>query len=232
MEGSFHENYNRRLDDAPGDPLQLHRLISEGEHQSLDFKFRVDSSQKIAKTLSAFANTEGGDLLIGVKDNGKITGIDPEEEFYMIEGAADIYCKPKVEFSTLVYEAEGLLVLRISVEASANRPHFAREADGLWKAYVRQEDENFAASKVLVRFLRDKNPTSKKKNLVAYGPIERALFDLLAEEEQISISKFSRKARIPLFKAEKTLALFLKWEIVEWRATDKGIRYSLKKEES
>ena len=28
--------------------------------------------EKIAKSLSAFANTEGGRLLVGVKDNGKI----------------------------------------------------------------------------------------------------------------------------------------------------------------
>ena len=36
------------------------RMIDEGEHQHQDFKLRIDDPQKIAKTLSAFANTEGG----------------------------------------------------------------------------------------------------------------------------------------------------------------------------
>ena len=81
-------DHNRHLEADNGDAQALQRMIREGEHQQQDFKFRIDSTAKIAKTLSAFANTDGGKLLIGVKDNGKITGIDPEEEFFMIEGAA------------------------------------------------------------------------------------------------------------------------------------------------
>ena len=48
----------------------IHALIAEGEHQQQDFKFEISDARKIAKTLSAFANTDGGRLLIGVKDNG------------------------------------------------------------------------------------------------------------------------------------------------------------------
>ena len=62
-------------------PLQL--LIDQGEHQQQDFKFEVSDSKKIARTLSAFANTDGGRLLIGVKDNGNISGIKSEEEYYI-----------------------------------------------------------------------------------------------------------------------------------------------------
>ena len=69
----------------------LKAIISQGEHQQLDFKFRIDDSKKIARTLAAFANTDGGRLLIGVKDNGKITGIDPNEEIHMIVAAAEMY---------------------------------------------------------------------------------------------------------------------------------------------
>ena len=61
----------------------IHALIAEGEHQQQDFKFEISDARKIAKTLSAFANTDGGRLLIGVKDNGKIAGVRSEEEKYM-----------------------------------------------------------------------------------------------------------------------------------------------------
>lgn len=66
----------------------IHALIAQGEHQQQDFKFEISDICKIAKTLSAFANTDGGRLLIGVKDNGKIAGVRSEEEQYMIEAAA------------------------------------------------------------------------------------------------------------------------------------------------
>ena len=54
--------------------------ISEGEHLKQDFKMRIDDAQKIARSLVAFANTSGGRLLIGVKDNGNVCGVRPEEE--------------------------------------------------------------------------------------------------------------------------------------------------------
>jgi len=47
----------------------LRKLIAEGENQHLDFKYCVSDSRKIARTLSAFANSDGGRLLIGVRDN-------------------------------------------------------------------------------------------------------------------------------------------------------------------
>ena len=74
-------------------------MIAEGEHQQQDFKFEISDARKIAKTLSAFANTDGGRLLIGVKDNGKIAGVRSEEEKYMIEAAAQLYCIPEVEYT-------------------------------------------------------------------------------------------------------------------------------------
>ena len=79
---------------------ELQRRIARGEGVSQDFKFRIDDQKKIARTLAAFANTEGGSLLIGVKDNGKIAGVNPEEEYYMIEGASDLYTKPPVAFES------------------------------------------------------------------------------------------------------------------------------------
>ena len=54
------------------DAQYIHALIAEGEHQQQDFKFEISDARKIAKTLSAFSNTDGGRLLIGVKDNERI----------------------------------------------------------------------------------------------------------------------------------------------------------------
>ena len=78
------------------DTEYIHTLIAEGEHQQQDFKFEISDARKIARTLSAFSNTDGGRLLIGVKDNGKIAGVRSEEEKYMIEAAAQLYCLPEV----------------------------------------------------------------------------------------------------------------------------------------
>ncbi len=61
------------------DKRYLLSLIHEGEHQQQDFKYRVADACKLAKSVSAFANTDGGRLLIGVRDDGHLAGVRSEE---------------------------------------------------------------------------------------------------------------------------------------------------------
>ena len=70
------------------DRQYLLRLIKEGEHQQQDFKYRVTDAEKLARSVSAFANTDGGRLLIGVRDDGHLSGVRSEEEIYMMHKAA------------------------------------------------------------------------------------------------------------------------------------------------
>ena len=77
----------------------LKKLIANGENQQLDFKYCISDSRKIARTLSAFANTDGGRILIGVRDNGSIAGIKSDEEYYMVDTAVQLYCRPEIDFT-------------------------------------------------------------------------------------------------------------------------------------
>lgn len=132
------------------DSAYIMSLIAEGEHVRQDFKFEVSDSRKIARSLSAFANTEGGRLLIGVKDNGRIAGVRSEEEMYMVEAAARVYCRPEVEVEMKVYRPEGRQVLVASVQPAPLKPVMVREEDGRMLAYVRIADENILATAVHV----------------------------------------------------------------------------------
>src|SRR3712207_5929821 len=123
----------------------IHALIAEGEHQQQDFKFEISDARKIAKTLSAFANTDGGRLLIGVKDNGRIAGVRSEEEKYMIEAAAQFYCTPKVQYTIRTYIVEGRQVLLASIDESSQKPVYAKDESGKPLAYLRIQDENILA---------------------------------------------------------------------------------------
>lgn len=68
----------------------IHNLIEEGEHEHQDFKFAISDAAKIAHSISAFANNDGGRLLIGVKDNGNISGVRSEEDVFVVEQAAQM----------------------------------------------------------------------------------------------------------------------------------------------
>ena len=111
----------------------IEALIEQGEHQQLDFKFEVSDSKKIARTLSAFANTDGGRLLIGVKDNGNISGVRSEEEYYMIEAASKMYTRPEVPFEATRWEVNGKTVLEVYIAPSSDKPHTAPDKDDKFK---------------------------------------------------------------------------------------------------
>lgn len=191
----------------------IHTLIAEGEHQQQDFKFEISDARKIAKTLSAFANTQGGRLLIGVKDNGRIAGVRSAEEQYMIEAAARIYCVPPLECSMCNYLVEGRTVLVATVNESPSKPVYAVSEDGRRLAYLRIADENILATPVHLRvWQQSENPRGE---LMQFTEREQLLLRLLEENDLLSLSRYCRLARISRRAAEHLMARLVRYDIVE-----------------
>ena len=57
----------------------LKKIISKGESQTVEFTERLPPDNILAKLLVAFANTNGGIILIGIGDNGEIIGMSKKE---------------------------------------------------------------------------------------------------------------------------------------------------------
>lgn len=191
----------------------IHRLIEEGEHQQQDFKYEISDARKIAKTLSAFSNTDGGRLLIGVKDNGRIAGIRSDEEIYMIDAAAKLYCKPQVCCEMITHEIDDKTILEVIVPKGGERPYYAKAHDNKWWAYLRIKDENILATPVHLKVWQQEN--KPKGAFIRYSKQEHLLMDYLSIHEKISLNQYSRLADISRLRAENTLAKFIRFGLVE-----------------
>ena len=200
-------------------------LIAQGEGQQLDFKFEVSDSKKIARTLSAFANTDGGRLLIGVKDNGNIAGVRSEEEFYMIEAASTMYTRPNVPFTATRWEINGKTVLEIYIAPSENKPHIAPYKDDKYKAYIRVADENILANEVLLLSWQ-KNERRHGLLLPLSRPVEK-LMDYLDNHPYIRIRQFCRIAQIPYKTARNILSDLIAVHTLKYIIVDKQIVYTI-----
>lgn len=201
------------------------KLISQGEHQQLDFKFAISDSRKIARTLAAFSNSMGGKLLIGVKDNGVIAGIRSEEEKYMVEAATDLFCKPKIQFKSKEWQIEGKTVLEITVPPGKDQICYAKNENGKWLAYHRVDDKTLLVNKTLLKVWKAKK--SNKGVKIKYSKTEQVLLSFLKNNEFITLTKFSKIAGIPRYKAESILVDFIILEIIDMVFTDKQIYYKL-----
>jgi predicted HTH transcriptional regulator len=128
------------------------QLLLQKEGEQLEFKQQISSKEKIAKTLSAMSNSAGGLILIGVSDQCKLIGIDPDEEQYMIEGANQDFCSPKadLELQVVTINPESLFeeekyILLVIVHPSKGGAINVKQQDGTQKTYKRVGDENLIA---------------------------------------------------------------------------------------
>jgi predicted HTH transcriptional regulator len=205
----------------------LKNLISGGENQQLDFKYCISDSRKIARTLSAFSNSDGGRLLIGVRDNGSIAGVRSDEEYYMIETAAILFCKPEIPVLIAQHIADGKTILEVKVSKGENRPYLAKGEDGKWQAYFRHGDQNLVANNILLHLWRKNN--RKKGILIRFGKAETILLEYLKINETITFSGFKKIAKIPVYRAEKIIVNLLICDVLKMNISEKGYSYSLNK---
>lgn len=205
----------------------IKNLIAEGEHQQLDFKFEISDSKKIARSLVAFANTDGGRLLVGVKDNGSIAGVRSDEEFYMIETAATLYTQPEVSYTTRVWNVEGKQVVEVVVLRRTGKPHKAPDKEGNFKVFIRVKDQNLLANTLLIRYWRLKEQQGEDGVFIKYTEKEDLLLKYLESYGSITLTKLIKLTGLNKRKAEQLLIDFMLLNILEIVVTENATFYKL-----
>ena len=207
-------------------PEYIRALISGGENQELDFKFEISDARKIARTLSAFSNTDGGRLLIGVKDNGRISGVRSEEEYFMVESAASLYSKPEVRFEGRQHLMDGKNVLEIYVPPSDIKPVYAKDEENRWKAYIRVADQNILASVVQLQVWKEEK--RKRGKLLEFTRREEILLKTLKQHQGITLSKIQRDTGFPRKELVTLLTKLVLFDVVNMHFKDGQNRFWLK----
>ena len=209
------------------DQQYIQSLIKEGEHQQQDFKYRVSDAKKLAKSVSAFANTKGGRLLIGVRDDGNMSGVRDEEEIYMMHQAAYRYCRPQASIKFDTYQVapphtanggRGLRTIVIAtVPPSDKRPICAIDNEGHQRAYIRIDDENIVASPVHLAIWREaQNPQG---TMMTYTDTVRKLIGTL-QGQRLTLNQLVRHSAIPRHKVITLLARLIRFHIARWEYKD------------
>jgi predicted HTH transcriptional regulator len=208
--------------------LYIMKLIQQGEHQKLDFKFAVSDSRKIARSLVAFANTDGGSLLIGVKDNGKIAGIRSEEEIYMVDTASLLHCKPTVKYSLRLWEPlQDKQVLEVIVPQQHKELFYAKNDDDVWSIFLRYKDSNIIVGKIYEIVWKHRNNTIKQP--VKYDKQEQLLHKHLVEHEKYTFEQIQNMTTLSVSKLEYKLAELVILGIMDMSIHSHELVFEMKK---
>ena len=78
---------------------EVKTLVAKGEGLRIEFKKKAAYPEKIVREVIALANTEGGDLIIGVDDDGTVSGQRfIEEEIFVMDKAIRELIFPSLSF--------------------------------------------------------------------------------------------------------------------------------------
>ena len=196
----------------------IHKLIDEGEHETQDFKFAISDARKIARSVSAFANNRGGCLLIGVKDNGSVAGVRNEEDIYVVEQAAQLYCQPPQDVEFEAYRVEdGLIVIKATVQAYPDKGVCVKEADGRLRAYYRVAEENIAAHPLMVRAWKISALGTASLGTVSLdGPIGRILTAVRQSPTPLATDRIAILTHISRETADELIATLVSMGLLEF----------------
>jgi predicted HTH transcriptional regulator len=210
---------NRQLDD-------LQKLVWQGEGMHLEFKRKVAFPDKVIREMIAFANTEGGTLLIGVDDDGTISGVKyPDEEMLLLRQSLHEHCRPAIHFDEVVIPiSKKKFVIRYDVQLSGRRPHFFVGEKESKACFVRFRDMSVKASREVHEIVRR---SKKEKDIrFTFGEAEKKLMEYLDEKENITLPEFRRLAGLNRFMAAKKLILLVLANVLRVSPTEKGDLYS------
>lgn len=205
----------------------LAELIEGGETLHCEFKRKFTTSEKIAREIMAFANTNGGIILFGVDDNKDIVGVESEKETAeLVKETIEKWIVPQVDYSLQYFDMNGKEVVVIEIPESDNKPHrlqdYLNEFD-ITKAVVciRVNDKSVQASKEMVRIMR---ATSGQLELKKYavGPNEKMVFDYIAKHERISVKELSSLVNISERRASRTLVKLVRANLLFIHTKDNG----------
>ena len=208
---------------------ELNRLVAQGEGLRLEFKRKARHPDKLAREIIAFANTEGGILLIGVDDNGSIYGSKtPNEDVFELEKYIKTYCRPSLQYHISYVSITGRhTVIVFEIAKGLEKPYFVQGSSRKF-TYVRVNDMSIQASREMVQVLR--HADQSKGVSIRFGDRERTILQYLEKLPRITLDEAKEILRIPRRQASGLLILLVRAGLLNIHPSQQGDYFTLSQE--
>ena len=189
--------------------------LFSGESKNIEYKITLpDKSEKYMKTIVAFANTQGGKLIIGVDDKThEIVGVENEILFQLMDGIANAIsdsCMPQIIPDIEPQTVEGKTVIVVSVEAGKNRPYYLKSRGKENGTYIRVAGTSRQAFPEKIRELEMEGARISWDELTCVGyPVSENVTEKLCRD----IESFREKAGMTEHSVKKEQ--LINWKILK-----------------
>lgn len=190
-------------------------ILLSGESKNIEYKITLpDKSEKYMKTIVAFANTQGGKLIVGVDDKThEIVGVETEILFQLMDGIANAIsdsCMPQIIPDIEPQTIDGKTVIIVSVEAGKNRPYYLKSKGKENGTYIRVAGTSRQAFPEKIRELEMEGARISWDELTCVGyPVSENVTEKLCRD----IESFREKARMTEHSVKKEQ--LINWKILK-----------------
>jgi hypothetical protein len=126
-------------------PQHLSIIIGQGETDRIEFKSRILNQNDIARVLTSFANTEGGYLIVGVEDKGRIIGLS-EEETIITEKRLNTLCNSLFSYGfdigTVIIQGKNIIYVKVEKAPK----HLEPITTATGEYFIRKDDKTIKVS--------------------------------------------------------------------------------------
>lgn len=190
-----------------------------GENENQSFVQNLDDSIEIAKTIIAFANTQGGKLNVGLKPNGKIIGIFPNDEINKLDRIIDV-CDPNLKVDSQIVEIGFRLVLVVNIEKSDIPPLYFTNESGKKEAYIRSNKLNILANKILLNVWKFKEKNGDLPEILSDNEIQ--IVDIIKLSPNLSLTQIYKKSNLTIDEVDYILVRLINRKKIEMKITEIG----------
>ena len=186
-----------------------------GESKNIEYKITLpDKSEKYMKTVIAFANTQGGKLIIGIDDKThEVLGVDNETLFETMDRIANAVsdsCIPQIIPEIEPLTIEGKTVIIVTVEAGKNRPYYLKSKGKENGTYIRVAGTSRQAFPEKIKELEMEGARISWDELTCVGyPVSEDSVNRLCND----IENFRKKAGMP--EHHVALEQLINWKILK-----------------
>ena len=193
----------------------MDNTIFSGESKNIEYKVTLpDKSEKYMKTVIAFANTQGGKLIIGVDDKThQVIGVESDILFQLMDGIANAVsdsCMPQIIPDIEPQTIEGKDVIVVSVEAGKHRPYYLKSKGKDNGTYIRVAGTSRQAFPEKIKELEMEGARISWDELTCVGyPVSENATEKLCQD----IEKFRKKAGMTEYSVKKEQ--LINWKILK-----------------
>ncbi len=106
------------------DKIELLEIVAQGEDYYTEFKEETTHPDDLAGEIVAFANSDGGRLIIGITDSGDIVGVkEPNKEIQRLDNICSNNCEPSILIKTEKLRIDKTLLLVATISKGPERPY-------------------------------------------------------------------------------------------------------------